>query len=72
MLACCQLKIYEEYTAAKLAELYEVPPGTMATRIMRARKRLRAAMEALTDQGLAETTMRSLAGRLECIAGDFD
>ncbi len=63
-----ELKIYEGLTTAALAEVFGATSGAISGRVSRARGRLRAAMEALdSEQGLAELTMRSLAGRMEDI-----
>ncbi|MEZ4451906.1 MAG: sigma-70 family RNA polymerase sigma factor [Nannocystaceae bacterium] len=67
-----ELKEYEGLTARELAHLFEVPEGTMAGRIARARQRLREATERLiadpelresVERGL-ESCMRSIGDRL--------
>lgn len=56
-----ELKEYEQLTARELAQLFEVPDGTMAGRIARARQRLREATERLiADPGLRDSVERDL------------
>ncbi len=56
-----ELKDYENLTARELAGIFEVPAGTMAGRIARARERLRRAVQELsTSPPLAEQTLRGL------------
>ncbi|MEM9458881.1 MAG: sigma-70 family RNA polymerase sigma factor [Myxococcota bacterium] len=55
-----ELKDYENLTARELAEVFEVPAGTMAGRINRARERLRRAVRDRAGATQAEQTMQSL------------
>lgn len=56
-----ELKDYENLTARELAGIFEVPAGTMAGRIARARERLRRAVQELSSSSpLAEQTLRGL------------
>lgn len=52
-----ELKEYESMTAAELAEVFEIPPGTVASRLRRARQRLTEATERLatSPEDVAET-----------------
>ncbi|MEM9491178.1 MAG: sigma-70 family RNA polymerase sigma factor, partial [Myxococcota bacterium] len=44
-----ELHYWEELSPTQLAEIFEVPPSTMRTRLHRARAALRQAMSALAD-----------------------
>lgn len=67
-----ELKEYEQLTTRELARLYDVPDGTMAGRLARARQRLREATERLiadpaqrdgVERGL-DSCMRSIGDKL--------
>lgn len=63
-----ELKEYERLTTRELAQLFEVPDGTMAGRIARARQRLREATERLiADPELRESVERDLESCLRSI-----
>lgn len=63
-----ELKEYERLTTRELAQLFEVPDGTMAGRIARARQRLREATERLiADPELRESVERDLGSCLRSI-----
>lgn len=56
-----EMYYWESMPVADIAEVLEVAPGTVMSRLARARDRLRRAMEDLTeDQTLLETTMTGL------------
>lgn len=56
-----ELKEYEQLTTRELAQLFDVPDGTMAGRVARARLRLREATERLiADPGLRDSVERDL------------
>lgn len=56
-----ELKDYEGMTARELAEVFEVPPGTIASRLLRARERLtKAARRLTTHPHLLEHTLTDL------------
>lgn len=55
-----ELKDYENLTARELAEVFGVPPGTMAGRISRARERLRRAVQERSETAAADETLQSL------------
>lgn len=55
-----ELKEYENLTARELAEVFEVPAGTMAGRISRARERLRRAVRDRSAATEVEQTLQSL------------
>ena len=63
-----ELKDYEGMTAAALALVFEIPAGTVASRLKRARGRLRAAVERLAiSPDLVEQTMTNLDGYMRAI-----
>jgi len=56
-----ELKDYEGLTAREIAQVFGIPPGTVATRVRRARRGLDEALERLSGRsGLAETTATTL------------
>lgn len=56
-----ELKGYEELTIRELGEVFDVPTGTVASRIRRARERLERTIRAMADEpGLAEETLTGL------------
>jgi RNA polymerase sigma-70 factor (ECF subfamily) len=56
-----ELKDYEQLTARELAAVFEVPPGTIASRLQRARERLRrAATRFAAHPDLVEDTLTNL------------
>lgn len=60
-----ELKEYEGFTAREIADALAIPPGTVATRLRRARKLLRERLEALADKvGIAELTGTTLQEHL--------
>ncbi|MEM7156417.1 MAG: sigma-70 family RNA polymerase sigma factor [Myxococcota bacterium] len=63
-----ELKDYEELTAREIAEVFQIPAGTVATRIRRARQRLGTAVHRLSrTMGMAETTDTSLAEHMRAL-----
>lgn len=63
-----ELKVYEGLSTSRLAAMFRVTGGVISGRVARARGRLRAAIAELEeDHGLADATLRSLAGRLDAI-----
>jgi RNA polymerase sigma-70 factor (ECF subfamily) len=63
-----ELKDYEGLTAAELARVFEVPPGTVASRLRRARGRLREATERLAARpDLVEHTLTDLDACMRAI-----
>ncbi|MGH1340633.1 MAG: RNA polymerase sigma factor [Nannocystales bacterium] len=55
-----ELRYWEELTVAEIAEVLEVPLGTISSRLGRARTSLRKTIEAHESTALAETTLRGL------------
>ncbi len=66
-----ELKEYEGFTAREIAEVLAVPPGTVATRLRRARKLLREHVEQLGKAGLAELTSTTLQEHLREVRNAF-
>ncbi|RMG97352.1 MAG: sigma-70 family RNA polymerase sigma factor [Deltaproteobacteria bacterium] len=63
-----ELKDYEGLKARELAEILEIPPGTVASRLHRARKRLAEAVRRLeADPALVERTVTDLDGAMRAI-----
>lgn len=63
-----ELKDYEDLTARELAAVFEVPPGTIASRLQRARERLRkAATRLAASPDLLEHTLTNLDGHMRGI-----
>jgi RNA polymerase sigma-70 factor (ECF subfamily) len=63
-----ELKDYEGLTAAQLARVFEIPPGTVASRLRRARQRLREGVQRLAHRpDLVEQTLTSLDGCMRAI-----
>ncbi len=63
-----ELKEYEGFTAREIAQILSVPPGTVASRIRRARGRLKERMEHLASSGDAsEKTLRSLETHMRTV-----
>ena len=63
-----ELKDYEGLTARELAEVFEVPPGTIASRLQRARERLRgAALRLDARPELLEHTFTNLHDHMRAI-----
>lgn len=63
-----ELKDYEGLTARELAEVFEVPAGTIASRLSRARERLRAAAERLAARpDLLEHTFTNLQAHMRAV-----
>lgn len=57
-----ELKGYEDLSLRELSEVFEAPIGTIASRVLRARKRLEQAIrERADDPGLAVETLTGLA-----------
>lgn len=68
-----ELKEYEQLTARELAELFAVPPATMAGRIARARQRLREATERLlAEPDLRDSVERALDSVMRSIGEKID
>lgn len=56
-----ELKGYEDLTLRELAEVFDAPVGTIASRVRRARERLEQAIRRLADDpGLAQETLTGL------------
>ena len=63
-----ELKDYEGLKARELAEILEIPPGTVASRLHRARKRLAEAVRRLeASPDLVERTVTDLDGAMRAI-----
>lgn len=63
-----ELKDYEGLTARQLAQAMEIPAGTVASRLRRARERLRAATERLAERpDLVEETISNLDACMRAI-----
>lgn len=63
-----ELKDYEGLTAREIAEVFALPPGTVASRLRRARRDLDAAIARLSRKhSLAETTSTTLAEHMRQI-----
>ncbi|MCH9688367.1 MAG: RNA polymerase sigma factor [Deltaproteobacteria bacterium] len=63
-----ELKDYEGLTGREIAEVFGVPPGTVATRVRRARQDLAAAVRRVSgSMGMAETTATSLAEHMRAV-----
>ncbi len=66
--ALLELKDYEGLTATELATVFEIPSGTVASRLRRARGRLRQAVERLAKRpDLVEQTMTNLDAYMRAI-----
>lgn len=63
-----ELKDYEQLTAREIGEVFGIPPGTVATRIRRARQVLETTVQRLSETlGMAETTGTSLAEHMQAL-----
>lgn len=68
-----ELKDWEGWSQAELAALFEVPQATAATRLQRARKRLREAVERLVaDPALREASVHGLESCMQSIHGKIE
>jgi RNA polymerase sigma-70 factor (ECF subfamily) len=68
-----ELKEYEQMTTRELARLFEVPDGTMAGRLARARQRLREAAERLiADPALRDSVERDLDSCMRSIGDKLE
>ncbi|MCY0990952.1 sigma-70 family RNA polymerase sigma factor [Nannocystis sp. ILAH1] len=65
-----ELKDYEALTARELAEIFDVPAGTIGGRVSRARERLRLAVKAMSGTPvLADETLHGLDSYFRAIRG---
>lgn len=65
-----ELKVYEGFTARALARIFEVPPGTIASRLARARGRLSKEVARLTEHASQRgEEMRRLESLMEELGG---
>lgn len=61
--AVLELHVFEDLSRAEVSELLELPAGTVASRLRRAKAELRTALEAvIEDPGLRATTITNLDG----------
>lgn len=70
-----ELRYWEELTVPEIAEVLEVPSGTVSSRLGRARTHLRQTIEAHESTALAETTLQGLerwAAEVAALAGRSD
>ncbi len=67
-----ELKEYEGFTAREIAETLQIPPGTVATRLRRARRELREQLDVLgLAGGLAVLTGTSLGEHMRNVRGSL-
>ena len=70
---CLELHYWEELSVADIAAVLEVPPGTIKSRLHRAREQLRSRIEAMhADPTLVESTLGELAKWVEALKRGFD
>ena len=68
-----ELHDYEGLTRRQLADVFEIPPGTIATRVRRARLRVRELIEALADEReLASASVHGLDSCMQSIRRCMD